>query len=191
MIWLDFWRCFNVNLRFCTKYQQFLSKGNWAGYTTTWKYKDLLQRVTAVTNTPLLPRSCSWQITASLFSLMRELLIKFGFIGQSINREHGNPPRSTIQITLGIEVKKKHLETALIRGQHAAVVSSVVAEKTVTMLKCNLKTMRCLDMVSVSMLEVHAEAFWKLGVWMGVTFEVGPRVTHKCLLSVVFLGCAY
>lgn len=95
---------------------------------------------------------------------MRELLIKFGFIGQSINREHGNPPRSTIQITLGIEVKKKHLETALIRGQHAAVVSSVVAEKTVTMLKCNLKTMRCLDMVSVSMLEVHAEAFWKLGV---------------------------
>ncbi len=35
---------------------------------------------------------------------------------------------------------------------------------SVTMLKCNLKTMRCLRMVSVSMMEVHAEAFWKLGV---------------------------
>ncbi len=61
-------------------------------------------------------------------------------------------------------MKKKHLEMALIRGQHATVVSSVVAESTVTMLKCNLKTMRCLYMVSVSMMEVHAEAFWKLGV---------------------------
>lgn len=53
--------------------------------------------------------------------------------------EHGNPPRSTIQITSGTEVKKKHLETALIRGQHAAVVSSVVAERTVTTLKCHFK----------------------------------------------------